>query len=158
MTCCLGRKHKNLVLFWKISIFWWIITQSTILEDILRRGVCNLENIVTKQYKATLGNEILVISLYFLKYGNLHTKFSSECSLYHYAPKHWHRNSVLSWSSTEFPRQGVSRQPLGGAVWTYYPCWPMLLFSMKYIACAHEEQFLFSSIKITWGRIRPFSK
>ena len=41
--------------------------------------VCNLGNIVTS------GHEILVISLYFLKYGNLKTKFPSEFWLYHYA-------------------------------------------------------------------------
>ena len=40
MTCRLSRKYKNLVLFWKIifsyiSMFQWIMPQSTILEDIL---------------------------------------------------------------------------------------------------------------------------
>ena len=39
MTCCLGRKHQNLVLFGKYSIPLYvcqrIMTQLTILEDIL---------------------------------------------------------------------------------------------------------------------------
>ena len=40
--------------------------------------VCNLENIVKNCKKAILGHEILVLSLYFLECGNLHTKFPSE--------------------------------------------------------------------------------
>ena len=40
MICCLSRKHKNFVLFGEntqfLSVTQWIMTQSTILEDILR--------------------------------------------------------------------------------------------------------------------------
>ena len=46
---------------------------------------------------------MLVISLYFLKYGNLHTKFPSEFSLYHYA-----QNIDIGIEFTHFlPRQQV---------------------------------------------------
>ena len=53
--------------------------------------------------KAALGHDILVISLYFLKYGNLRTKFPCEFSLCHYLEKvlnfdifHRDNNQVMS--------------------------------------------------------------
>ena len=52
-----------------------MMTQSIILEDILQN--CK---------KATLGHEIFVISLYFLKYMNLQTQFPSDffCVIIHH--------------------------------------------------------------------------
>ena len=48
-----------------VSVLWWIKTQPTILEDILL-----VESVISKYSNktktATLGHEILVISLYFL--------------------------------------------------------------------------------------------
>ena len=55
MTCDLGRKHKNLVLFWKIFNFCIYISvdYDTINNSggYFTCGVCNLENIVTKLKK-----------------------------------------------------------------------------------------------------------
>ena len=59
-------------------MFQWIMTQSTILEDISL-----VESVISKIWQQncenpTLGHEILVISLYFLKCSNLQTKFPLE--------------------------------------------------------------------------------
>ena len=59
-------------------MFQSIMTQSPFPEDI--------------SLYLTLVHEILVISLYFLKYENLHTTFPSEFSLRHYSLKHKHRS------------------------------------------------------------------
>ena len=54
MPCCLGRKLKHLVPYWKknpIPIFFaiqWIMTQSTIQEDILLVESVIWKNIATK--------------------------------------------------------------------------------------------------------------
>ena len=52
MTCCLGRKHQNLVLFWKIfnSYVCFSVDNDTInnSESYFACGDCNLKNIVTK--------------------------------------------------------------------------------------------------------------
>ena len=73
-----------------MSMFWWIETQSAMLKEILFVEYVVLK-IVTKLLNATLGL-ILVISQYFLNYGNLHAKCPSEFSLCHYPPKHRHSN------------------------------------------------------------------
>ena len=41
-------------------------------------GICNLKNILTNCKNETFVHEIIVISLYVLKYGNLQTKLSSK--------------------------------------------------------------------------------
>ena len=55
MTSCLGRKHQNLVLFWKIfnSCMYFLVDCDTINNSgrYFTCGVSNLENIVTKLYK-----------------------------------------------------------------------------------------------------------
>ena len=76
---------------WHNQQFWKIFAESVIWK--IQWQNCK---------KATLGHKILVTSLYFLKYGNLHTKFPFEFSLCHYPQKHRHRNWMFSWKSTEF--------------------------------------------------------
>ena len=69
LTCCFGRKHKNLVLFWKIFssyMYIYVLLGNDTVNDSGRYftcGVCNFKNIVKNCKKASLGHEILVISL-----------------------------------------------------------------------------------------------
>ena len=67
-ACCLGRKSTKLSTFWKIANIFISVDNDTInnSERYFTCGVINLEN---------LGHEILVILLFFLKYGHLKTKF-----------------------------------------------------------------------------------
>ena len=54
MSCCLGRKHQNLVDFWRIfNSYIYFSVDNDIMNNSGRYficEVCNLENIVTKLY------------------------------------------------------------------------------------------------------------
>ena len=107
MTCCLDRKHINLVLFWKIftSYIYVSVDYDTInnFGKNLTCRVCKLENIVTKLLK---GNQRSWDIGYFTIFSKIwefkHTEFPSEFSLCHYPLKHRYRHWKISWKSTEF--------------------------------------------------------
>ena len=60
ITCCLGRKHKKFVLFWKIfNSYIYVSVDCEAINNSGRYftfGVCNLENTVTKLSKGIFGS------------------------------------------------------------------------------------------------------
>ena len=69
-----------------------------------------------------------IISLYFLKYGKLHTKFCSEFSLCHYALKHGHRNWIFFFTYYSMIATQWACAPLGLAPCLRNPGYPWTVF------------------------------